>query len=99
VLNHYRKLIALRHEHPVVAVGDFAMLLEQDSRVYAFTRSLDDVALLVLGNFSADEVPVGLPDAAGWAEADLLLGNYPTPDESAPSIVLRPWETRVYRRG
>jgi oligo-1,6-glucosidase len=99
VLHHYRKLIALRHEHPVVAVGDFAMLLEQDSRVYAFTRSLDDVALLVLGNFSADEVPVGLPDAAGWAEADLLLGNYPTPDELAPSIVLRPWETRVYRRG
>jgi oligo-1,6-glucosidase len=99
VLHHYRKLIALRHDHPVVAVGDFALLLEQDPRVYAFTRSLDNVTLLVLGNFSADEVPVRLPDAAEWAEADLLLGNYPTPDGSAPGIVLRPWETRVYRRG
>ena len=75
VLHHYRKLIALRHDHPVVAVGDFAMLLEQDPRVYAFTRTLNDVTLLVLGNFSADKVPVGLPDAAEWADADLLLGN------------------------
>jgi oligo-1,6-glucosidase len=83
----------------VVAVGNFGMLLEQDPRVYAFTRSLDDVTLLVLGNFSADEVPVGLPGAAEWAESDLLIGNYPASDGPAPGIVLRPWETRVYRRG
>jgi oligo-1,6-glucosidase len=99
VLHHYRKLIALRHNHPVVAVGDFAMLLEHDSRVYAFTRSLDDVTLLVLGKFSADEAPVELPDATEWATSELLLGDYPAPQESALWIVLRPWETRVYRRG
>ena len=75
------------------------MLLEQDPRIYAFTRSLGDVTLLVLGNFSADEVPIGLPDSAEWAMSELLLGNYPTLDGSAPRIVLRPWETRIYRRG
>ncbi len=99
VLHHYRKLIALRHELPVVALGDFAMLLEQDPRVYAFTRSLDGVTLLVLGNFSADEAVVELPDAAEWAAAELLLGNYPAPDAPAAGIVLRPWEARIYRRG
>ena len=99
VLHHYRTLIELRHKNPVVAIGDFTMLLEEDPRIYAFTRSLDDVTLLVLGNFSADEVPVDLPDAAEWATSELLLGNYPSRDGSAPGIVLRPWETRIYRRG
>jgi oligo-1,6-glucosidase len=41
VFHHYRRLIALRHEEPVVAHGDFEMLLEDDERVYAFTRRLD----------------------------------------------------------
>ncbi len=82
----------------MVAVGDFRMLLDEDPRVYAFTRSLDGVELLVLGNFSADEGPVDLPDAAGWAASELLLGNYADQDGSA-GIVLRPWETRIYRRG
>ena len=47
VLHHYRRLIALRHREPVVADGDFTMLLPDDD-IYAFTRLLDDVTLLVL---------------------------------------------------
>jgi len=98
VFHHYRKLIALRHELPVVALGDFTMLLAEDPRVYAFTRSLDGVTLLVLGNFSSEDAPVDLPDAAEWASSELLLGNYP-PSEARASIILHPWETRIYRRG
>jgi oligo-1,6-glucosidase len=98
VYHHYRKLIQLRHEHPVVALGDFQMLLPEDPKVYAFTRSLDDVTLLVLGNFSGDELPVDLPDAAEWAREELLIGNYP-PRDGESGITLRPWETRVYKRG
>ncbi len=33
VFHHERTLIALRHEPPVVALGDFAMLPAQDRRV------------------------------------------------------------------
>ena len=54
VFHHYRRLIELRHSLPVIADGDFTMLLEDDERVYAFTRSLDGVELLVLGNFTGD---------------------------------------------
>jgi oligo-1,6-glucosidase len=99
VLHHYRRLIELRHTEPVVALGDFTMLLPDDEQVYAFTRRLGDVELLVLGNFSGDPAVVDLPDADVWAAAELLLGNYPA--ESTPaaaSFGLRQWETRVYRR-
>jgi oligo-1,6-glucosidase len=67
VLHHYRALVALRHEEPAVALGDFTMLLPDDPDVYAFTRRLGGTELLVLGNFGATPQDPQLPDAAGWA--------------------------------
>ena len=91
VFHHYRRLIALRHTEPVVAHGDFTMLLENDERVYAFTRRLGDEELLVLGNFSGEDAPVALDDPGG----ELVLGNY---DDAGDELTLRPWEARVLRR-
>jgi oligo-1,6-glucosidase len=87
VFHHYRRLIELRHSEPAVAHGDFTMLLEDDERIYAFMRRLEDTELLVLGNFCGDEVTV---DLTGWEDAELLIGE--------PGVALRPWEGRVYRR-
>jgi oligo-1,6-glucosidase len=97
VFAHYRALIALRRTDPVVAHGDFTMLLAEDARVYAFTRELDGTALLVLGNFSSDAVRAPVPDEQAWAGAEWVLGNYPQP-ASSTSLELRPWESRIYRR-
>jgi oligo-1,6-glucosidase len=96
VLHHYRRLIELRHREPVVAHGDFTMLLPRDRRVYAFTRRLGEVELLVLGNFSSDPVLADVPDAAAWSQAELLLANAPV--APASGLALGPWEARVYRR-
>ena len=88
VFHHYRRLIALRHEDPVVALGDFTMLLPDHEHVYAFTRSLAGTTLTVLGNFSGSVQDVDLDDDPG----ELILSNY-----AAPAPTLRPWEARVYR--
>jgi oligo-1,6-glucosidase len=99
VFSHYKKLIALRHELPVVAHGDFHMLLPIDENIYAFVRRLDGVELLVLGNFSSDAVTAELPDAEEWSRAGLVLSNYPdVAPASSGRIALRPWEARVHRR-
>ena len=89
VLAHYRRLIALRHQNPVVAIGDFAMLLPEHEHVYAFTRTLDGEVLLVVCNVGATPYPLAdlLPQAL---DATLVLGNLPEPGET-----LRPWEARV----
>jgi oligo-1,6-glucosidase len=89
VFHHYRRLIELRHTEPVVAHGDFHMLLPDDERVYAFTRRLDDVELLVLGNFSGDTVTADV-DAA-WEQAEVLAGD-------GAGLTLGPWEGRVLKR-
>ncbi len=97
VLQHYRKLIALRHDLPVVAFGDFTMLLPQDSQIYAFTRRLENVELLVLANFSHEIIDTDLPDADDWAASEVLLTNY-SQAGSEELLRLRPWEARVFRR-
>jgi oligo-1,6-glucosidase len=87
VFHHYRRLIELRHELPVIAEGDFTMLLPDDERVYAFTRSLDGVELLVLGNFSGDPVRVALD---GWEDAEPVIGSR--------GLELGPWEGKAAQR-
>ena len=100
VFHHYRRLIELRHTVPVVAHGDFTMLLPDDEVVYAFTRSLDDVELLVVANFSGDPVQVARDaalDPDDWAEAEVLLDNL-EPGGAAFTGRLEPWQTLVLRR-
>jgi oligo-1,6-glucosidase len=97
VLAHYRAVIALRHAEPTVAHGDFTMLLPDDPVVYAFTRHYGSTTLLVVANFSGDSAAAPVPGESDWVTAELVLGNYPSVDP-APSLVLRPWEARIYRR-
>ncbi|MGY1623762.1 alpha-glucosidase [Geodermatophilus sp. SYSU D00965] len=92
VFAHHKRLIALRRELPVVALGDFTMLLPDHDEVYAFTRSLDGETLLVVCNLGGHEHRLTelLPEAL---DGDLVLGNLADGDPA----VLRPWEARVLR--
>jgi oligo-1,6-glucosidase len=92
VFHHYRRLIALRHEEPAVADGDFTMLLDDDPRIYAFTRRLEDVELLVVANFGREPAEAAIE---GWDGAEVVLSN--VDDPSGPRT-LAPWEATVYRR-
>jgi oligo-1,6-glucosidase len=92
VFSFYRQVIALRHADPVVAYGDFTMLLADDEHVYAFRRSLPDAEMLVLGNFSGTEQSPALKGS--WGDAEQVLGNYPP----EAGLQLRPWEVKVFRR-
>ena len=81
---------------PAVAHGDFTMLLEDDPRVYAFTRRLGDTELLVVANVSGEPASAaGIPDAEA-------LGRGGAADHQrrarAGRLELGPWEARVYRR-
>jgi oligo-1,6-glucosidase len=99
VLQHYRTLIRLRHTEPAVVDGDFTMLLPDHEQVYAFTRRLGAVELLVLANMSGrTAVADQIPDAAQWERSQILITNSPPPEPSQQRLSLHPWEARVYRR-
>jgi len=91
VYHHYRRLIALRHESEAVREGRFDLLLPDDDRLFAYTRTLGQQRLLVVANLSGDPTKLPaeeLPDLAG---ATVVLATH---EPTAP--VLQPWESRVY---
>jgi oligo-1,6-glucosidase len=92
VLHHYRQLIRLRHELPVVVHGRFQLLLADHEQLWVFTRELGGELLVVVANCSSAPVPVpmdGLPDTS---RAQLLLATH----SDAAAATLRAWESRVH---
>ena len=89
VFRYYQDLIRLRHTHDVVVLGDFHLEAPEHPHLFAYRRTLDDAAWLVLANVSGDvlEIPLGLA-----ADGPLILGNYA---EAGSAGNLRPWEVRV----
>jgi oligo-1,6-glucosidase len=99
VFEHYRQLIALRHADPVLADGDFELLLADHPAIWAFLRRGSEAELLVAANFSADAVKTPLPLASDWASAAVVLANLPdAPLRPLPDLELRPWESVIWRR-
>ncbi|QSG02620.1 glycoside hydrolase family 13 protein [Natranaeroarchaeum sulfidigenes] len=95
IWQYYRELIDLREEREVFVYGEYELLLPDHDDVYAYRRTLDEEALLVVCNFFEGEPTVELP----VEDANLLLGNYPDlPDEQNDEIELRPYEARIYER-
>lgn len=96
VFSFYRRLIGLRHENPVVALGAFGLLAADHEQLYAFTRTLDGHTLLVLANVSDAPLEVPAEVAALLPGAEPVLANYPQPPAGAEASALRPWEARLY---
>ena len=96
----YKRLIALRHDMPVVAAGDWHLLDADDAHVYAFTRTLGDEKLLVVVNMSGRTVDLPretaelLAVADGLAESNVVISTY----DAAHAVTalagreLAPWE-------
>jgi oligo-1,6-glucosidase len=97
VLAHYRRLIALRHQDPVVTDGDFELLLPDHPAVWAFLRRTPDAELLVAASFSAEPAAITLPLGPAWSAAAAVLSSHDTPRQPPPGLDLRPWESAVWR--
>lgn len=85
VFHYYRKLIALRKRTPVIQRGSFTLVDAQNEKVFAYTRELEDQKLLVVCNFTAEEVDFPIPGE--FADAETLISNYP-----GRTSRLRPYE-------
>ena len=74
VFHFYRRLIWLRKKYPVFTEGDFALLMEEDEQIFAYTRTYGETKLLVCANFSGQPAECPLPDE--WKDAETLIHNY-----------------------
>jgi len=98
VLNHYKKLIHIRKNLPVLTYGDFNLLLEDDEQIFAYTRNLGDDKVLVILNFSSEYAWFNSPESVAQNNKELLISNYETEGtEQLNCLKLRPYEARVYK--
>jgi oligo-1,6-glucosidase len=92
VFHHYQRLITLRHDQDVVALGEFALLLPDHDQLWAFTRTLDGRVILVVANCSSETVTAPWDELPNLDAAQVLLATH-----AAGAVgELQPWESRVY---
>lgn len=98
IFHYYRRLIELRKQHEVVVYGRYDLLLEQDERIYAYTRTLGEERLLVVLNFYGEPAAFQLPDTVSYTSAEPLIGNYEVAaGVDLHSLKLRPYEAQVFK--
>ncbi|MDU7559551.1 MAG: alpha-glucosidase C-terminal domain-containing protein, partial [Pseudomonas sp.] len=95
VLHHYRRLIALRREEPLLSLGEYRQLLAEHPQVWAYVRQGEGESVLVLNNFYGTECVVDLPDGVSSQDMAqrLLISNYDDQPTRTQRITLRPYES------
>jgi oligo-1,6-glucosidase len=91
VFSYYKKLIALRKKYDVIVYGDYELVLPEDSRIFAYRRSLEKEQIMVICNFTEQEVSVTIPEIDGIEEKEYLIHNYKETSSMHQGII-RPYE-------
>ncbi len=94
VFHYYQKLISLRKTHKIIVYGTYELLLPEDEKLYVYTRSLNDEKLLVICNFSEEEIKYQLPEGFTGADTQILISNYQR-EQTEEEMALRPYEAVV----
>lgn len=95
VFYYYQKLIQLRKEKEIIVYGTYDLLLPESEELYAYTRTLGEEKLLVVCNFSENEVELEIPEE--FRKGSYLISNYETrPVEN--TMKLRAYESFVVEK-
>jgi alpha-glucosidase len=97
ILSFYKKMIQLKKNNEVFTYGIYELLLEEDPKIYAYTRQSDNNKVVVLSNLTAEDATFAIEELE-LKHNQVLLANYEVdPHESMNGFTLKPFETRVYR--
>ncbi|EGR7973967.1 alpha-glucosidase [Vibrio vulnificus] len=97
IFYHYQKLIELRKQHPAIVYGDFTPLFAEHDSVFAYVRSHQDEQLLVINNFSDQDVSLELPDNLQNKEVNCLIYNYDLLDMLGVTLSLKPFQCYAFK--
>ncbi|EGR8988377.1 glucohydrolase [Vibrio vulnificus] len=96
IFYHYQKLIELRKQHPAIVYGDFTPLFAEHDSVFAYVRTHQDEQLLVINNFSDQDVSLELPDNLQNKEVNCLIYNYDSLDMLSVTLSLKPYQCYAF---
>ncbi|SDI59170.1 glycoside hydrolase family 13 protein [Alteribacillus bidgolensis] len=96
ILNYYKTMIKLKKQYDLFTYGQYTLLNEEDSQIYAYLREGDNQNALIVTNLSAKEAKW---NGAGILHSShqLLLNNYQGLfNKQKESLILNPYEARIY---
>lgn len=99
VLNYFRKMIALRKNTPAFIYGSYKLYDADNSKVFAYTRTLNSEKYFVVLNFSNSETDYILPDQLKTL-TNVKLTNYGGPkvkNITGSTIHLHPWQSVILK--
>lgn len=92
VLNHFRKMTKLRNENLVLVYGAYDLLLEDHQQIYAYTRKLEEEQMLVVLNFSEEEVAIPSDDLP--TPGQVVINNYEK-NPFGENVVMQPYQAVI----
>jgi oligo-1,6-glucosidase len=96
VFHHYRQLIALRKQHPVLVSGRYELLLPDHLHLFAYLRDDGQTRVLVVCNFSGQFQRLPMTELPSIHGATPLIGNLPFAEWPMAPDTLAAWETRAW---
>ncbi|MDU2492009.1 MAG: alpha,alpha-phosphotrehalase [Clostridium celatum] len=99
VFYHYKKLIELRKEEDIISYGDYRILDEKNSKIYAYERSYEGDSIVVVNNFYDEVGVINLSKEIELEgkKVEILLSNYKDSSIDISNLSLRPYESVVYK--
>lgn len=97
IFYHYKNLISLRHSDDLITEGNFEMLDMENEKIFAYERQKDEKSLLVLANFSREEIFYALDKKYDIKTYKKVLSNYEDMLLEENKIKLRAYETIILR--
>ena len=96
ILNFYKKMITIRKEYKTLIYGSYDLILDEDEKIYAYTRTMGNEKFIVIVNLSHDEVKYCYDEELNYNE--LLISNYNVDEHDViKEFVLKPYEARLYK--
>lgn len=96
IFYYYKNLIRLRKQHEIIVYGGYDIILEENTDIFSYVRTLGDEKLVVVCNFYDQEPTFTLPEDIRFKKSELIISNYETTEGSVKQFTLKPYEARVY---
>jgi len=95
VLNHFRKMVALRKKNLLLVYGNYEIIQEEHPTIYAYSRTLEDQKMVILLNFSELESSIAMSSYNSANE--VLINNYSELSVDKNTITLKPYQAVVLK--
>ncbi|WP_044480383.1 glycoside hydrolase family 13 protein [Paenibacillus antibioticophila] len=97
VLNYYKALIRFRKQHEALIYGKYDSWLEDHPEIFAYSRTFEGQAFLIVLNFYGNTPEFAIPKELGGRKRRVAFSNYGDRSEREQDrFTMRPYEAVVF---